>query len=171
MNTNTNTAPALAFYHANEKGTGSAAKFFLIPARNGSEGHIIMEVANQIGYEGAKGGRFDFDNSIIVNLGFAELCQMLQVFRGECESINEGRGLYHIDTQEVSRVYLRHIIEPKCGYQLQVQKKDRKTDTEKSASILLSSYEALGLCEAIAGSLSVIAFGLPMVVTPSTGTE
>lgn len=162
--------PDLCFYHANSKGTGSAVKMSLHPAHDNTDGSIMLTIANQqtVGDRRANPptfSTFDWDSAICVKLGFGDLTQMLQVFRGECESINEGRGLYHMSTKGATSIRLSHLVEPVTGYMLDICRKLRGDDDDGTrARMLFSSAEALGLCEAIAGSMYLVGFGIPMLV-------
>ena len=167
---NTNERPSLAIYHANGKGTGSAMKLELYPLRVGDldSGAIYATFAPQV----TLGDRrttppvyptFDWDNALKVKLDFTNLAKVLQVLRGETESIDEGKGLFHRYADKCQVIKFRHMIEPVCGYSLEVaetlvdittQNRDRK------AYIFLSSAEALGLSLAIEHSFAAIAFGV-----------
>ncbi len=167
MNTTTTTIrPYLAFYHANAKGTGCASKFELHPAHGGVEGYVSVLMANQrTGDPNANPQiypSFNWQNGIIFTLTFTDLCEFMRVFRGEAESIQDGKGLY-IRTSEFSmRVSLRHMVEPIDAYCLEAHRTAVRVDGEEdTARILLSSTEAMGLCLAFENSMSLIAFGIP----------
>ena len=84
--------PRLALYHANPKGTGCAIKMELHTALGMEDGGIFCTFANQKTV-GCRLGNpptfptFDWDNAITENLDFNDLSKMMQVFRGECESV------------------------------------------------------------------------------------
>ena len=165
--------PKLAFYHPNAKGTGCAATWALHPAHDDTDGSIWLRVANQMTIGNRMGPnptfpRFDWENPVCVKLDFNDLCAFLQVFRGECESINGEHGLYHRSPAGATRIQLRHLIEPVCGYSLELYKTPIGGGEEIRAHLLLSPAEALGLCEAIAGSMYVASFGIPMLVPHDT---
>ena len=180
MNTETHTnnaigqyRPNLTFYHPNAKGTGSAVSMNLHPAHDRVDGSIMMRVANQMTVGNRMGPnpvypRFDWENSINVKLDFNDLCKMLQVLRGECESIDGDHGLYHRSPAGATSIRLRHLLEPVQGYSLEVYRTPKSGDNEQRAHVLFSAAESLGLCEAISGSLSVVAFGIPMLVAHDT---
>lgn len=155
--------PSLVYYHPNAKGTGCAIRFQLIPATARAEGCIMMNLANQSRVASAAGGErtfasFDWNRRLCVKLGFADLCRMMQVFRGECESIGDGKGLYHHIAGCTTRIVLRHRIEPAPGYSIEVY---RTRDGEDShAHILLSPSEAYGLAQVIDHSLAAVCFGV-----------
>lgn len=162
--------PKMTIYHPNGKCTGCALQLELHPAHDNHDGCIMAKVANQITVGNRNGttsqtfARFDWENSISVKLDFNDLCKMLQVFRGECEAIEEGRGLYHRTVKGSTRIVLRHLVEPVQGYSLELYRVPSSGDGETHAHMLISAAEALGLCESIAGSMSVICFGIPMVI-------
>lgn len=176
MNTNDDTTqtigkyrPKLSFYHPNGKGTGAAVEFELHPAHDNTDGSLMMKIANQteVGNMRAPNptfARFDWKNAINVKLDFNDLCHILQVFRGEVESIGEGRGLYHMTGSASTKIVLRHLIDPTPGYSWELYRSVRGSEESVHARILLSSTEAGGLCEAIAGSMYLIGFGIPMLV-------
>lgn len=162
---NTNNKPSVTFYHANPKGTGCAAQFSLRPANDEADGCVMLKIANQatVGIPHVTPptvSLFDWENTIDVKLDFNDLCKIMQVFRGEEEEIDYGKGLYHMMSGFSTKIVLRHIIDPVLCYRLYVSiiptTKDKE---EKYAQILFYPSEALGLCEAFAGSMSRICFG------------
>lgn len=162
--------PEMAFYHPNALGTGCAVKLSLHPAHDDVEGSIFVTLANQMTIGDRRGPtpvypHFDWENSICVRLQFADLCPMLQVFRGECESIAEGKGLFHRTKEFYTNISLKHLTEPDSCYSLSVfRTRPGAANGETHAHFTFSAGEALGLSEAIAGSMAVICFGIPMVV-------
>jgi len=168
--------PRLTFYHPNAKGTGCAVEFELHPARDDADGAIWMRAANQMTVGDRRGPsptypRFDWENRLCVKLDFSDLCKILQVFRGECESLDDGRGLYHASAKANTRIVLRHLLEPVPGYSLEIYRTLRDGGEDASAHIFFNSAEALGLCESIAGSMSVLTFGVPQDLRPATGAD
>jgi len=164
--------PKLRFYHANAKGTGCAVAMELHPAHDDTDGSIMVCMSNQATIGDLRGPnpkypRFDWDGSIFVKLDFSDLCRILQVLRGECESIDDGRGLYHATATATTKIVFRHIIEPFSGYSFELYRTLRNGG-ESHAHYVFSPWEALGLAEAIAGSMSVISFGIPMVIPRDT---
>jgi hypothetical protein len=165
--------PDLRIYHANGKGTGCALKLNLHPAHDDSDGCIMAVFANQISVgdrnlPAPTFSRFDWENAIAVKLDFNDLCRMLQVFRGECESIEDGRGLYHVSAKANTVINLRHTVEPVSGYMFEVSRSMNDGGAPRRAHILLAKHEALGIAESIAGSLAVVSFGIPMLVPHDT---
>ena len=165
--------PKLAFYHPTPKGTGGAAEWELHPAHDRTDGSIMLRVANQMTIGNRMGPnptfpRFDWENAINIKLNFADLCAFLQVFRGECETINADHGLYHRSPSGQTRIQLRHLVEPVSGYSLEIYKTPSGGGEGTQARILLSTAEALGLSEAIAGSMYLVSFGIPMLVPHDT---
>ena len=165
--------PKLAFYHASPKGTGCAATLELHPAHDDVDGSIWLCVANQMTIGNRMGPnptfpRFDWENRICVKLDFNDLCAMLQVFRGECESINGDHGLYHRTAKATTKIRLRHLVDPVSGYSLELYKTPAGGGDETRAHLLLNPAEALGLCESIAGAMYLVSFGIPMLVPHDT---
>ena len=184
MNTENNTAakptgarairPSLSFYHANAKGTGSAIKMRLHPAHDFTDGSIMLKIANQMTIGNVAGpnptfATFDWENAMTVKLDFCDLCQMLQVFRGECESINDGKGLYHRSPLGTTSIRLKHLIDPVSGYLLEIYRSSPKgQEPDRHAGMLFKPVEALGLSESIAGAMYLVGFGIPMVIQHDT---
>lgn len=165
--------PKLSFFHPNGKGTGSAATMELHPAHDRTDGCIMLNVANQMTVGDRRGPnptfpRFDWENAIRVKLDFNDLCKMLQVLRGECESIEEGRGLFHRSPRASTRIALRHLVEPVPGYALELYRTPAAGGEETRARILFNPSEALGICESIAGAMYIVSFGIPMLAAHDT---
>ena len=165
--------PRLAFFHANAKGTGCAATLELHPAHDDTDGSIMLTAANQMTIGNRMGPnptfpRFDWENKICVKLDFSDLCAMLQVLRGECESINGEHGLYHRTAKAATKIQLRHLVDPVSGYSLELYRTPTGGGEETRAHILFGSGEALGLCESIAGAMYLVSFGIPMLVPHDT---
>ena len=165
--------PSLAFYRASAKGTGSAVKMKLHPAHDDTDGSIMLTIANQKTVGSRMGpnptfSTFDWDNAMTIKLDFNDLTQVLQVLRGETESINEGKGLYHRSPRGVTNIRLSHLVDPVSGYALDISRRFGKEGEETRAHFLFGPAEALGICEAIAGSIYIVAFGIPMLVPHDT---
>ena len=155
MNTTTE-KPSLTFYHANAKRTGGAVKFALCPATAETDGHISLTLANQTA-EGLP--RFDWQNAITVKLDFVEVCKVLQVLRGECESIDDGRGTFHRSPRHATVFVFRHVVEPVSCYSLEVSQRDMETGAVASSRFVLTMPEAIGVCCSLEQSMGVLAFG------------
>lgn len=155
--------PNITFYRPNARGTGSALNLELYPASENAEGCLMAKLAGQLTV-GESGGaqpiyaRFGWENAIKVKLGFNDLAKMLQVFRGECESLEDGKGIFHRTMRGTTRINLRHHIEPVPGYIFDCHLVH--DGTESHAAIYLAPHEALGLAQVIASSLGVICFGV-----------
>lgn len=161
-----NYRPRLSFFHANGKGTGCALVLELIPACGNDEGCVMAKIANQLTIGDRSGPnpvypRFDWENSIGLKLGFNDLSKMLQVFRGECESLEDGKGLYHRSAKWTTRICLRHVVEPLAGYSLEVYRNSSASRDEGRAHFLVSPHEAVGLAAALESSFGVLCFGVP----------
>ena len=162
------TRPTLTMYHPNGKGTGSTIRLELHPAHDDTAGSIMATIATQLTTGNCMGSmpvypKFDWEGAITVKLDFTDISKMLQVFLGECESIEDGRGLFHRSTRGTTKITLRHLVEPINGYMLEVYRKTSEEDS--NARIFLLPSEALGLATAIESSMGVICFGIPMVNT------
>ena len=174
--------PRLAIYHANAKGTGCAIKMELHPAHGMTDGSIFCTLAAQKTVGNRLGPNptfptFDWTDAITVKLAFDDLTKMQQVFRGECESINGDHGLWHRTAKGNTKITLRHIVDPVCGYAFDVchvpseisprSKTCREAGgyagcgDERQWKILLQPSEALGISEVISGSMYLVAFGVP----------
>lgn len=160
-------SPCLRFYHPNGKGTGCAMVMKLRPADATQDGFIVASFANQITVGNPTGDNptyptFDWENRVDVVLDFNDLCAILQVLRGETESIREGRGIFHKYNGCCQKIQLRHLIDPVCGYMFEVFEESKANGGDsRRAHMLLSPAESLGICEAISGSMYLIAFGSP----------
>ena len=164
---NNSKRPALAFCKANAKGSGCAMKMELHPAHGDTSGCIMATLASQKTVGDYRGPNpiyptFDWENAICVKLDFIDLSKMLQVFRGEYESIEDGRGLVHRLPSGLVYIRLEHLVEPIPGYRLEVEFHAGAGSVEKR-TVMLAPFEALGLTAAIESSLGVICFGVPMV--------
>lgn len=157
--------PMLSFFHANAKGNGAAMRMSLLPATGTEDGSIMVDFANQSTVADFSGlepvyPRFDWENKITVKLDFGDLCALLQVLRGECESVDDGKGLFHKSVIGSTRILFRHLLEPVSGYYFEISR-TTKDGKNIQSRFVLSSAEAGGLTEAIAGAMSLIAFGVP----------
>ena len=160
--------PRLALYHANAKGTGCAIKMELHPAHGATDGSIFCTFAAQKTVGSRIGPNptfptFDWAEAHTVKFAFDDLTKMQQVFRGECDSINGDHGLWHLTAKGNTRIVLRHLIEPTPGYSFEVYFCPIDGGDERRWLIFLTSSEALGLSEAISGSMYLVAFGVPEV--------
>ena len=166
--------PEFTLYHANGRGTGCAIKMDLHPAHGTKDGCFMLSMAGQktVGQRtGAKPtyATFDWENKICVKLDFSDICKMLQVLRGECESIEDGKGLYHRSAKYTTRIVLRHMLEPTQGYSLEVYRStpDNPGD-DRSARIIFTNAEAMGLGLAFENSIGIICFGIPRLIPHDT---
>ena len=158
--------PCLRLYHPNGKGTGCAMVMKLRPADAAQDGFVVVSFANQMtvgnmNCDNPTFPRFDWENKVDVVLDFNDLCAILQVLRGETESIGDGRGIFHRYKECCQRIQMRHLIDPVCGYSFEVFETSANRSDEKHVHMLLSPAESLGICESIAGSMYFIAFGSP----------
>ena len=150
--------PAITMYHENARGTGTAIRLELHPANTDSDGSILATIAPQNAMKPV--ASFDWNNSISVRLCLMDIAKILQVFRGNYESIDDGKGLYHRTINGFTFVRLYHRIEPIGGYVLDVEHK--QNDGETVRLVFLMTYdEAFALAEAIDHAMLYVAFGVP----------
>ena len=150
--------PRLEFYHPNGKGTGCAMVMKLRPADAAQDGFIVVSFANQMtvgnmNCDNPTFPKFDWENCVDVVLDFNDLCAILQVVRGETESIREGRGIFHKYNECCQKIKFSHIVEPVCGYSFDVLETSAHGSAEKRVHLLLSQADSLGICESIAASM------------------
>lgn len=152
---------SLFFYHANANGNGCAMGVELFPARMGSSGHVVMRFVAQMDEtrQDAMFPRFDWDTAVRVKLDLVDVARVLQVFRGECESICDGKGIFIRSLGHAVRFNVRHVIAPDSGYAFVVHRVDTSTGEQTSHLIVLSSAEALALSLALENSMGMLAFG------------
>lgn len=158
------TRPAWTMYHPNGKGTGSALRLELHPAHGQTNGSIFATLVPQktdIGGE-TTFPAFDSEKAIRLKLDILDLTEILQVLRGYCESIADGKGLFHRTTTANMVIKFEHRIEPVCGYMLDVARNQNGGEIER-VSFFMRQTEALALSEVIANSLLYVAMGIPMV--------
>ena len=169
--------PRLSFYHANGKGTGSAARFEVVPATGDRDGTVFMTLAQQKSVatgSNDQGNRqhatFDWQSRVTVKLNFSDLCQMIPVLKGGAANIADGKGLYHDSRASVTMINLAFQTEPCRGHTLDVSRRP-KTGNEPATRIriLLNAHEAFGLGVVLEQTLGLIAFGIPRDVAPGAG--
>lgn len=81
----------------------------------------------------------------------------------ECESINGEHGLWQRTVNGNTKIVLRHLVDPVPGYSLEVNFCPADGSEERRWMFLLQPSEALGISEAISGSMYLVAFGVPKV--------
>lgn len=158
--------PCLRFYHPNGRGTGCAMVMALRPADSTQDGFIVVSFANQMTVGNPHGDnptfpKFDWENRVDVVLDFNDLCAILQVLRGETESVCEGRGIFRKYKECCQKIQLYHLVEPVCGYMFEVFDTPANGGGEKRVRMLMSPAESFGIYQAITGSMHLIAFGNP----------
>ena len=164
------TRPKLCIYHPSPNGNGCAVKMELHPAHDDTDGCMMMTFANQKTVGARNGGvskfaTFDWENRITVKLDFSDICRMLQVFRGECESIEDGKGLFHHSPKYATKIMLRHMLEPRNGYSVEVYRNSLdKSAPDLHSHIMFTPAEAYGIAMSFESSIGVICFGIPKVI-------
>ena len=136
---------SIKIYHPSSRGVGSALKLKLIPFVYGDprSGKLVITIAKQDGDE------YDWSRAMYENLDFEDVARMLQVFRGETESINDGAGITH---WFVHKLNMTHVIEPICGYEITL------TNGDRVATFTLKPAEALGISLALEHSMAKLVF-------------
>lgn len=154
--------PAMTMHHANPKGTGTALRLELHPARPDADGSILATIAPQKSpTPAAPYASFDWDDSISVRLCFLDLAKVLQVFRGHFESIDDGKGLFLRTSKGCTVVRLAHRIEPVGGYVIDISHRPNGGETV-CMSFAMTYDEAFALSEAIGQAMLYVSFGVPV---------
>lgn len=156
--------PTLSIYHANSKRTGSALKVALVKPQpiegvDGFEsGRFEFTLASQAENRGSFPS-FDWDDGITFRLTFRSAANVLAVFRGIYETIDNGKGLVDSGISGGSvQLRLSHIFEPRAGYKLEISRYGDALDPT-TIQIYLTEAEALGLNLAMEASLGEMVFG------------
>ena len=161
---NNGAGPCLTLYHATTRNTGAALQMWLHPAVRGQPGCISLKLAQQTGPE-----RFDWWNSVYVQLGLTDLAKLQMVFTGQVErTANNGAGMnntirHTLDNGSVIVVDLSYKVDPYPAYSLAIVKVLPKSNAEQ-VQITLSTAEALAISEAIRGAMPYVAFGVPRLI-------
>lgn len=159
-------SPALAFFHPNPKGSGSAIKFELKPATSSQDGVIMVTGMNQQTIGNLRGPipvfpKFNWDDRIVVKLGFEDLSKMLEVLRGVREALNDGAGICHTISGCNTRISLTHSTRIGSEYIFELYRNWNFKPGERSFRIVFESFEAVGIEAAITGAMTFISFGIP----------
>lgn len=151
--------PRLYIRHANGKGTGSEVEISLQPADGIIMGGLTVRIANQSAVATINTPpTFNWADCATLVLDWKDCAEVLQVFRGECESIGEGKGRSFTALGEKVHYNLTHKIEPVLGYLLEadVERSNGRLDKFRT---FFSNAESLGIAVAIESSMSAIFFG------------
>ena len=151
--------------HPNPRGTGSAIRFELHPARGRVSGYLFVELARQKSVASLSGttptfATFDWANKIVVKMGINDLAQMVMVFRGMQESIMDGKGLFHRSAKANAVIKFMHQIEPTPGYLFSVSCKQFDGD-RKDGFFVFRPEEAVWFSSALEAMMGVLVFGVP----------
>ena len=156
----------LIFYHANPKGTGTAAQFELRLNRMGEDRYdcFFLEMAHQKTMAAAgdrqKGpATFDWTNKVTVKLDFIDISKFLAVLDGKCEQVGDGKGgIYHESNGSNTLISFKRSPDT-GGFLLAVSKKSRDGTQIFKGHIVLNEVEALGLSCVFRTALFFMAFG------------
>lgn len=159
--------PRLSFYHANGKGTGSAARFEVVPAGGDREGAVYLTLAQQKSVatgSSAQGNRqhatFDWSGRVTVKLNFDDLCQMLLVFSGQAANIADGKGLYHDSRNMTTVINLNRNDETHPGVTLDISRRGKDESGQACRKrIVFNRHETHGLGSVLERALGPVAFG------------
>ncbi len=159
--------PRLSFYHANGKGSGSAARFEVVPAGGDREGAVYLTLAQQKSVasgSSAQGNRqhatFDWGGRVTVKLNFGDLCQMLLVLRGQAANVAEGKGLYHDSRGMTTVINLNRNDDTHPGVTLDISRRSKDEAGQACRTrISFNSAEAFGLGAVLEQALGAVAFG------------
>lgn len=143
---------SIEFYHPNAKGTGSVLRFEPRVNRTGEDRYncFFLEIAAQKCTAGAAGNEtgfatFDWENKIIVKLGFLDISEMIMVLEGRATKLGGQRsGLYHASGQGNTLISLTRQDDRK-NYLLTVSRKRKGAQEAQRISIALTEVEATGL--------------------------
>lgn len=144
----------LELRHPNAKGTGSALRIAYVRELGAKSRTLTVAIAPQ----NCGGGEpFVWESGVSYALDFTDAAHMLQVFRGECESIHEGKGLFQ-PTEDATNVFqLNHDISATFGYAVEISNHFKVPHDICRGRFVLTPAESLGLCEAISGMMSKLA--------------
>ena len=156
--------------HPSPSGKGSAIRFELHPAHGRIAGHIFIEVARQKSVASVQGevttfATFDWENKICCKMGLGDLAQMMMVFRGMQESIQDGKGLFHRSAKANTVIKFSHQIEPRPGYMFSASCKPFDGEL-RSAFFVFHPEEAVCFSTALEAAMGVLVFGVPSASSP-----
>ena len=158
---------ALAFYHPNAKGTGSAIRFTVEPASAQREGTVRMAVAKQATIasydEPSSRATFDWAGANTVKLSLLEAAEMLMVFGGNVPAlVHAGRdGLYHNAPAWTASVTMKRSEDPnRPGFFLGVGVTPKADPNARQyRSFAFWPAEAYALRAALLAKFGELAFG------------
>lgn len=158
----------LCYYKPNAKGTGSACRFELNPAHEEIAGSISMQLAMQKTVGSSQEAMFfDWENGITISLDRKDLSQIIQVFKGMRESVNDGKGIFHQSANASILVKFYHQIDPVCGYALSASSLSASSKTMdgilKECRFFFDVDEAITLELSLERAMMYVCFGIPEV--------
>ena len=160
MEDNNTIRPSFRLRHANAQGTGSCLEMILYPAHPHRDGFIMFCLMKQrIG--GAR--TYDWENRIALKLSFAQVSKIIEVLRGEKESLNGVDGVRCKQENWDCRLRFEHCLEPVNGYSLRMMR--ARGGSIEEISFFMSISEAVGICVSLEQALLYISFGIPVVGT------
>lgn len=165
MNTENETRTTIC--HPAPSGNGSAIRFTLHPAHGNVSGCVMCELAKQKTAVSVTGetptfATFDWDNAIVAKLCVGDIAQMLMVFRGMQESIQDGKGIFHRTATANAVIKFSHVIEPRPGYLFSVSRKQLDGELFE-AFFVFRPEEAVWFSTALEGAMPALVFGVPAI--------
>ena len=161
--------PTYSIMHPNGKGTGSAIKFEMIPARVMAEGGMMATFVRQatVGAVDAATGKrtfptFDWTNRITVKFTVSEVAEMLQVLQGLKRAVGDSKGFFHRTAKGATIITFAHKMEAGAnpGYALWLNRKPTEGE-QQNIGIFFSMNKAFALSKALETALFYMMFGIP----------
>ena len=164
-----NWTPRLAFYHANQNGTGSALTVEMSPATGTREGLVYMTIAPQdpapanvvTTATGKRCAALKWRNRICMKLTFTEAAEVAMALGGVTKELRHAgkTGFYHALRDTVTTMDMRQS-EDRPGVFLAVSRTVKGEDGKQNCCFAFSPAEAYGLRLALEQSMSLLAFGM-----------
>ena len=157
--------PKFKLIHPNMKNTGSYVDMSILPANENDSGCMMVTFVPQKTVGTTENGKrvmptFDYEKKVVVKINILEVCQLVDVFEGCQESIDEGKGLFHRSQKGNTIINLSHKIEPTPGYWMSVKRKPTDGDEQK-IGIFLTPTEGRTLSIILKQAMFFMGFGVP----------
>ena len=144
--------PYMELRHPNVKGTGTALRMAYVRELGQKARTLTVAIAPQ-----SCDGNFAWACGVSFALDFTDAAHVLQVFRGECESIHDGKGLFQQTLDATNVLRMNHDLSATFGYAVEISNQFTDTHDINRGRFILTPAESLGLCEAISGMMSKLA--------------
>ena len=152
-------------FHANPKGTGMALSIELYPSHDACVAKVILSFIRQsdVARETTSGGhtfpKFDYAHRNSIRLDPLDAQNILEVFGGYTESINDGKGLFAVSAENRTTFTLRHTIDPVPGYVMTLKVVKVEGGDTDERTFFISPTEAGMLNNALTASMGLLLFG------------